>query len=138
MNEKIEVIKKWVEKGDHDLGTAMITYRYIPKYKDTIAFHCQQAVEKYLKSYILYLDLPIKRTHDLIYLLEQINNIDIVEQNWFDKALELQDFAVEIRYPEMVIELSDADIEIAIGISQDFRKLILTKLKIDLRFDFQD
>ncbi len=138
MNEKIEVLKKWVEKGDHDLGTAMITYRYIPKYKDTIAFHCQQAVEKYLKSYILYLDLPIKRTHDLIYLLEQINNIDIVEQNWFDKALELQDFAVEIRYPEIVLELSDADIEIAIGISQDFRKLILTKLKIDLSFDFQD
>jgi hypothetical protein len=25
MNEKIEIIKKWIEKGDHDLKTAMIS-----------------------------------------------------------------------------------------------------------------
>jgi HEPN domain-containing protein len=80
MNEKIESIKKWIEKGDHDLGTAMITYQYLPKYKDTIAFHCQQAVEKYLKSFLFYLGLPIKRTHDLIFLLEQINKNETVEQ----------------------------------------------------------
>ena len=138
MNEKIESIKKWIEKGDHDLGTAMITYQYLPKYKDTIAFHCQQAVEKYLKSFLFYLGLPIKRTHDLIFLLEQINKNETVEQVWFEKALELQDFAVEIRYPDMVIELSNTEIETAIEISKDFRKFILVKLKIDIDFDYLD
>jgi HEPN domain-containing protein len=138
MNEKIESIKKWIEKGDHDLGTAMITYQYLPKYKDTIAFHCQQAVEKYLKSFLFYLGLPIKRTHDLIFLLEQINMNETVEQVWFEKALELQDFAVEIRYPDMVIELSNTEIETAIEISKDFRKFILVKLKIDIDFDYLD
>ncbi len=138
MNEKTDLIKNWIEKGDHDLGTAMITYQYIPKYKDTIAFHCQQAVEKYLKSFIFFLDLPIKRTHDLIFLLEQINKNEIIEQDWFDKALELQDFAVEIRYPDTVIELTDNDIETAIEISREFRKMILTKLNIDFDFDYQE
>ena len=50
----------------------------------------------------------------------------------------LTDYAVEIRYPDTVIELSDKDIETAIKISQEFRKMILTKLKIDFDFDYQE
>lgn len=57
MNEKLKVIKSWVEKGDHDLGTTKITYLHIPKYRDTIVFHCQQAVEKYLKSYLIFQEI---------------------------------------------------------------------------------
>jgi HEPN domain-containing protein len=40
----------WIAKADHDLGTAMITFLHIPDFYDTVTFHCQQAVEKYLKS----------------------------------------------------------------------------------------
>lgn len=50
MTKKIDIVKSWIEKGDHDLGTAQVTFLYIPRYRDTIAFHCQQAVEKYLKG----------------------------------------------------------------------------------------
>ena len=57
MNTKIDTIKKWIEKADHDLGTAILTFTYIAQYRDTIAFHCQQATEKYLKSYLIYLDI---------------------------------------------------------------------------------
>jgi len=73
MNGKIETVKAWIEKGDHDLGTAQITYLHIPKYRDTIAFHCQQAGEKYLKSYLIFLEIPFKRTHDLIFILGLIS-----------------------------------------------------------------
>ena len=138
MNEMIENLRRWIEKADHDLGTAIITHKYIPKYKDTIAFHCQQAVEKYLKSYIFKLGLPIKRTHDLVFLLEQIAKHDKIEQEWFEKVFELQDFAIEIRYPDQVIELSDKDIDTAIEISTQFRKMILEKLQIEIAFDDLD
>ena len=57
MSEIHDIIKQWIEKADHDLGTAIVTHKYSPKYKDTIAFHCQQAVEKYLKSYSIKLGL---------------------------------------------------------------------------------
>ena len=36
MNEKIEIIKKWFEKADHDLDTAQLIYLHIPEYRDTI------------------------------------------------------------------------------------------------------
>jgi HEPN domain-containing protein len=131
----IELIKQWIEKADHDLGTAIITHKHIPKYKDTIAFHCQQAVEKYLKSFFLKLGIPIKRTHDLVFLLEQINQHEKIEHEWFEKVFELQDFAIEIRYPDQVIELSDEDINTAIQIAAAFRKMILDKMDLDIPFD---
>ena len=42
MNTKVEIVKKWIEKADHDLGTAILTYQHIPQFSDTIAFHCQK------------------------------------------------------------------------------------------------
>jgi len=75
MTEKIEIIRSWIEKGDHDLGTAQVTFLYIPKFRDTIAFHCQQAVEKYLKGYLFFKDTVFKRTHNLNYLLVWFLNL---------------------------------------------------------------
>ena len=135
MSDKSQILHLWIEKADHDLGTALITYKYIPKYKDTIAFHCQQAVEKYLKAYIIKLGLSLKRTHDLVHLLEMINQKDKVNQSYFEKVFELQDYAVEIRYPENRIELTNEDLNSAICIAKDIRKWILEKLGLNISFD---
>jgi HEPN domain-containing protein len=135
MNDKINMVKLWIEKADHDLGTAELTFRHIPKYRDTIAFHCQQAVEKYLKSYFIFIDLPVIKTHDLIVLLGLIANSESVSDALFDKAAELQDYSVEIRYPDNMIELTNEDIEIAIAITKDFRQFFLSKMNLSFDMD---
>lgn len=55
-------------EADHDLGSAKLIYLHIPEYFDTIAFHCQQATEKYLKSMLLYFEIEFQRTHNLLYI----------------------------------------------------------------------
>jgi hypothetical protein len=35
----IEIAKQWIVKGDHDLGTAKVTYLHIPEYIDTVTVH---------------------------------------------------------------------------------------------------
>lgn len=136
MNEKIDVVKQWIEKGDHDLGTAQLTFLYLPKYRDTIAFHCQQAAEKYLKGYLLFLDIPFQKKHSLNYLLGLISTkIEVIDEI-FENASILEDFAVEIRYPDTTIELSDEDIQQAFGISKMIRKYILDLMNITV--DYED
>jgi len=135
MSEKLRIVRLWIEKADHDLGTAQITYLHIPKYRDTIAFHCQQAVEKYLKSYLLFLEVPFKRTHNLTFLLGLISEKENVTNKEYDKAAELEDFAVEIRYPETIIELTDEDISKAIQIAKYFRQFVLKRLDFDIEFE---
>lgn len=55
MNGHKELIGEWIDKADHDLGSAKLIFLHIPEYFDTIAFHCQQATEKYLKATLVFL-----------------------------------------------------------------------------------
>ena len=136
MNYKVEIIKKWIEKADHDLGTAILTFKHIKEYRDTIAFHCQQATEKYLKSYLIFLGIEFRRNHDLIYLAELINQKTPLEDSFIAKLTELEDYSVEIRYPDIEIELNDEDIQNAIDISIEVRKYVTTKM--DIKIDYDD
>lgn len=40
MNGHKELIGEWIDKADHDLGSAKLIFLHIPEYFDTIAFHC--------------------------------------------------------------------------------------------------
>ncbi len=135
MTEKIDIVKSWVEKGDHDLGTAQVTFLYIPRFRDTIAFHCQQSVEKYLKAYLFFNDTAFKRTHNLSYLLSLVSQFDSVSDDFYDKAAELEDFSVEIRYPDSSIELSNDDINQALAIAREFRTHLLGKMGLDILYE---
>ncbi len=136
MSEKIDIVKQWIDKGDHDLGTAQVTFLYLPQYRDTIAFHCQQSAEKYLKGYLLFLEIPFQRKHSLNYLLGLISKKIDVSNEIYDNASILEDFAVEIRYPDTSVDLSDADIEQAFGISKLIRRYVLSLM--DISVDYED
>ena len=131
MSEQIEEIKEWIEKADHDLGSAKIIYLHLPDYFDTIAFHCQQAVEKYLKALLIFYHIDFSRSHDLIYLLELLSVKVEIDDSRFRTAFSLNNFAVQIRYPNKIVKLTKEEIETAIEISQEFRSFAVTIIGID-------
>ena len=136
MSEKIDIVKQWIEKADHDLGTAQVTYLYLPKYHDTIAFHCQQAAEKYLKGFLLFLDISFSRQHSLNYLLGLLSQKVEISDELFDNASELEDFAVDIRYPDTSVELSDDEIQKAFEIAKLIRAFVINQS--GLTIDYED
>ena len=121
-------VADWIEKADHDLGSAKLIFLHIPEYFDTIAFHCQQATEKYLKAMLLYNGIEFDRTHNLIYLLELLSQKIEISGELFDKAILLNGFSVQIRYPNHIIHLTKAELEAAIKISQEFREMSIKLL----------
>jgi HEPN domain-containing protein len=136
MNEQVNEIKQWIIKGDHDLGTAKITYLHIPEYLDTVTFHCQQAVEKYLKAYLIFQSTTFRFSHDLVYLLDLITQNDSDFEEYYDTVSELQGFAVEIRYPNETIYLSNEKVEKAMSIAKTVRELVV--LKMNITIDYND
>ncbi len=135
MNEKQNEIAEWIIKADHDLGTAIVTYLHIPEFKDTITFHCQQSVEKCLKAYLIYWGISFKLTHDLIYLLELIHTKDISINVYFERIVKLQNYAVEIRYPNELIFLTHEKVLEAIETSKLVRKAICEKMNITIDYN---
>ena len=110
MSASDDHIKEWIDKADHDLGSAKLIFLHIPEYFDTIAFHCQQAVEKYIKAILVYCDIDFQRSHNLIYLLDLLTKkLDITEDT-YDKAILLNGFSVQIRYPDRSIYLSNEEL----------------------------
>jgi HEPN domain-containing protein len=125
MSVQADEIRQWIIKGDHDLGTAKLT----------ITFHCQQAVEKYLKAYLIFQQTTFRFSHDLIYLLELISQQDISFDKYYDAISELQGYAVEIRYPNETKYISGREVEKAITIAKNIRELVSGKINMKIDYN---
>lgn len=125
MSEKTELIDLWIEKADHDLGSAKVIFMNVPEYYDTIAFHCQQAVEKYLKAACVFFDIQPPKSHDLVYLLEVLSTKINFEEHFYKHAIILNGFGVVIRYPDQTIYLTTEETENAIHIADAFRSFVI-------------
>ena len=51
-----EYTNQWIIKAEHDLKTVEheLTLPENEVVRDVVCFHCQQAVEKYLKAFLIY------------------------------------------------------------------------------------
>jgi len=130
MSAQSDLILDWINKADHDLGSAKIIYLHLPDYFDTIAFHCQQAVEKYIKAILVYRKIEFDRSHDLIYLLELLPEDIQVTTEQFNKAASLNGLSVQIRYPNQRIHLTKEELEEAIAISLEYRTFAIEQIGI--------
>ena len=91
-------VEDWVLLTDKDLQAAEIIINDEYPLTNIVAFHCQQAIEKYLKAFIIERDASSIRTHDLIKLNGMINetqNLCIDEH----KLIVLNEVYMDSRYP---------------------------------------
>lgn len=63
-------LEQWIEKAEHDLIAAKLIIDHQPLILDIACFHCQQAVEKYLKTFLVFKKEEFPRTHNLDLLLQ--------------------------------------------------------------------
>lgn len=47
-------VESWLNKAEHDLMSAQRLIEIAPMILDNACFHCQQAMEKCLKAYLIY------------------------------------------------------------------------------------
>lgn len=100
MDEELrELILKWIQKAENDLKTAQQSLQADDVVTDTICFHCQQSVEKYLKAYLVSRNVIPDKTHKIENLLEKCKIIDESFTELEDTKI-LTEYAVELRYPD--------------------------------------
>lgn len=126
MKERHNTAVAWLEKANHDFAAATIIKQYLPTHLDTIAFHCQQATEKSIKAILVNLGKDFKRTHDLSYLLEMVAEYYTVNTEDFKKVIILNNYSVEVRYPNSTIVLSSEEMDNAIDTAAYFIEMAVT------------
>jgi len=62
----ITVVREWVSKAENDLKIAVYALEMDDECPtDTVCFHAQQVVEKYLKALLVFNGTPFPKTHDI-------------------------------------------------------------------------
>jgi len=96
-----EALKKWFKKAESDIKICIHEMQHEDPVTDVICFHAQQAVEKYLKAYLIHNDKEILKTHDLSKLIFECSQVNHEFQQLFDNKIDiLTRYAISIRYPD--------------------------------------
>ncbi|MBW7917682.1 MAG: HEPN domain-containing protein [Anaerolineae bacterium] len=93
---------------------------------DAVCFHCEQAVEKYMKAYLLKKGVDFPKTHNLIELHELCLPLDGSFEIQRDLLLELNQYGVRYRYPGVTAEKEDA--KLAMAHAETVRAFLRAKL----------
>ena len=97
---KLQILREWLEKAENDL-TAAVQILKLGKAApmDTICYHAQECVEKYLKAVLVHRGRPVPKTHviqDVMKLVPRRRRprLSTAEQKQLTK------YAAVIRYPD--------------------------------------
>jgi len=116
----INEVKEWFRIADSDLYSAKILNEAVRKPCEIICYHCAQAVEKYLKGYLVFNGIVPEKTHNLPFL----NNICVEKDDNFKSIKTLCDFlnqfAHNTRYPHLY-EVTEDDVSFSIKAAEKVR-----------------
>ncbi len=95
--ETVDFIKQWLYKANEDILVINKLTEFEVVATSSVCFHCQQAVEKFLKAFLIANGVDIKKTHNIEFLLSECADLD---KNFSEiDPKELSDFGVDARYP---------------------------------------
>lgn len=122
--ENLRTVQQWVEKAEHDLRNAEHTLALKEDCpSDTVCFHAQQCVEKYLKALLLVHSVDFPRTHDLRILMQLVSlhrelGLEMSE------IVALNRYTVEARYPGDWEPITRDDAEAAVAVARKAREAV--------------
>ncbi|MFH1564167.1 MAG: HEPN domain-containing protein [Nitrospirota bacterium] len=98
MLDRIKIAEEWFNRGKHDIEGAEILFES-GHYTDTIAMLIQQAIEKYLKGFLVFNGWRLAKIHDLEKLVTEAMAFDTNFEDYLDFARKITAYYVEERYP---------------------------------------
>ena len=119
-------LSQWIENAEHDLIAAKLIIEHQPLILDVACFHCQQAGEKYLKTFLIFKREEFPRTHNLDLLIQSCS----FHQPAFSAIdlKNLEDFAVRGRYPHDFLQPDRDETQGFYEIAEAVKTLVLKEI----------
>jgi HEPN domain-containing protein len=106
------VVEEWLKYAENDLEVVRILSNHHPMQLEIICYHCQQAAEKALKSFLIYSGKNPPKTHNLESLVDLCAELSPEFDEIVEACEYLNPFGVQPRYP-FGFELFDSDATIS-------------------------
>jgi HEPN domain-containing protein len=131
-DRRLELVRKWLEKADHDLLNIEnnLSAQEIPA--DTVCFHAQQAIEKCLKAALMYFERNPEKVHDLVLLLSEVQKLIPELEPYGEQFERISDYAVGSRYPDYPYDPTIEDAREAFNTALEIKEIIVKKLGLSV------
>lgn len=124
-NRESAYSKDWFKKADEDIRSAQVLLS--SGILGASAFHMQQAIEKYLKGFLLSRDWKLEKIHDLEKLLDEATKYKSKLEKYRTLCQVVGEYYTEERYPYLVSsELTAAEL---VKNLKDIKKMIKEIMK---------
>ncbi|HHT9125822.1 MAG TPA: HEPN domain-containing protein [Candidatus Brocadiia bacterium] len=118
----------WFKKGQQDLKA--VETLLSSDNLEIAAFHIQQAIEKYLKGYLLSKGWQLRRIHDLEELLNEAISYDTSFEKFRPLCQVATEYYIEERYPFLIpSNLNKQELQETLKDAKELVKKIKNKVK---------
>jgi HEPN domain-containing protein len=130
---KRELVRSWLTKAEHDLGSAELLAKSAKPYLDTAIYHCQQAAEKALKAFLVHHDVEFEKKHNLSILVELCKALEPRFEDFQNAAILLTPYATIYRYPGEFFEvMPDVEqVQVALEMAKKILDFVVNLLSED-------
>ena len=134
MDEKLATtLNKWLVKADNDIKISEFALTSKDPVTDNICFHCQQAVEKYFKLFLISHGKSPEKTHSIAIIYQECLKLD-PDFSILTGLEYLTDYAVTVRYPDDFYIPTVEEAEAALTAAKKVRNFIKKKNGIKITF----
>ncbi|GMO48494.1 MAG: hypothetical protein Ta2G_04230 [Termitinemataceae bacterium] len=88
--------------ADADIDSAKLLKEMRPQHREIICYHCEQAVEKYLKGFLQANNIKPPEIHALVKLCTMCSEFDDRFNNISNECGYLTQFSTQPRYPQEI------------------------------------
>ncbi len=129
--ERAAEAHEWLAKAALDFRGAQIDLAATPPLLEDALFHCQQAVEKSLKAFLVWHDVVFRKTHSLEELGRRCCEIDAALTGLVDEAAPLTEYAWAFRYPGAASDPEEIEARDALRLALAVAAAIVARLPKD-------
>jgi HEPN domain-containing protein len=130
MNDETQgSVQQWLARARVDWKTVEVLSGHADGPRESIAYHCQQYVEKMLKAILTMHGIEAPRTHDVRRLV-QLAIPTVPELAGLEgSADQLTEYAVAIRYPDEWREIEEEEVRAVVVAAKRFAGVLLPRLE---------
>jgi HEPN domain-containing protein len=125
---KRRILDQWLDKAGDDLGVAERLISDEGVFANAVAFHCQQAAEKFIKGFLSWSEIDFPKTHDLTELLTLAGQANKQLAADLRAVKVLTPYGVDLRYPGDRPNVSLAQAKEAVELARLVRDKIMPLL----------
>ena len=132
LDPKFKRTREWLSLAKSDLASGRHQLTAPDPFTRQATFQAQQSAEKALKSFLVWHQIRFTKQHDIRYLGDLVLEKEPAFKAAIDEAVDLNPYAVTIRYPGYSDEPSVEEAEKALSLAEKLFSEILSRLPKDV------